>query len=177
MKAKSENQKTAMKLANQYADLYKNLESENSILKKELENANSIALMNKDMLFRIKSEIPEGKEKKLFESLSHEIKCLNSINSSLKQENSDLRKRLSYNHINIEPILTKSQKTIDNLTNKIFLLENTIVKKDNQIKLLTQKNEDLSFNKLVTNDSQYIEVAVSCYYNYTRYVTLIKLLF
>lgn len=167
MKAKLDSQKTALKLVNQYADSYKVLELENKTLKKELEDIQANLLINKSMIVNmVNPNKLSSNEKTIMEALKAEISSLSSTLLSCKAENSDLKRLLNSSQSNLEPILLRGQKTIENLSNKIFVLENNISKKDNQIKQLNSKNEELVYNKIVSGNSAIQEIGVKiCLYH------------
>lgn len=178
MKPKSENHKTAIKLANQYAESYKVLELENRSLKKELEDVAMSLSINKSMITDLTNPIKlSTRDKVLVDGLKKENITLNSQIQNLRTENGELKRLINLNQNNLEPILSKNQKLIDNLSNKIFVLENTIIKKDNTIKQLNNKLDEAIYCKIVGNNALIQEVAVSRYIKYNRLWTLIKPLF
>jgi hypothetical protein len=162
MKKQEEKNKIVMKLANQYAESYKLLELENTTLRKELEDTIQNLTLNKNLINSLTSNMKLNyKDSNALEVYKKEIASLNSIISHHKNENIELKKIINSNNLNIEPILTKSQKGIDNLQNKVFLLENSIIKKDNIIRSLNSKLDELVYNKYMGDNERIQEIAVS----------------
>ena len=165
MKKQEEKNKIAMKLANQYAESYKILELENKSIKEELEDTIVNLSINKNLISDLTSSLKlSPKEKIIIDTLKKENINLNNIINGYKTETSELKKMINMNQTNIEPFLSKSQKIIENLQNKVFLLENTITKKDNIIKNLNSKLEEALYNKLVGSNTIVQEIGVSIIY-------------
>lgn len=163
MKSKIDNQKIAIKLANQYAESYKVLEIENKTLKKELEDLQTNLSINKSMIVdMINPTKLNSKEKIMIEGLKAEFTNLSSTLSTYKAENSELKRLLTLNQSNLEPLLSKSQKMVENLSNKVFVLENSITKKDNQIKQLNSKVDELVYNKIIASNGSIIQEIAVC---------------
>lgn len=167
MKTKIDNQKIAIKLANQYAESYKVLELENKTLRKELEDLQTNLSINKSMIVdMINPTKLSSKDKIMIDGLKAENSNLASTLTSYKTENADLKRLLTMNQSNLEPLLNKSQKMVENLTNKVFVLENSITKKDNQIKQLNTKIDELVYNKIISGSTIVQEIAVIKYITY-----------
>src|SRR5262249_36113562 len=132
------NQKTAIKLVNQYAESYQLLEKDNKLIIQELQDSKMNLQINKSIINDLLSTLkPAQKEKAVIDGLNKEIKLLNNSIEFYKKENSELKKSVGSN--STEVILSKYQKTFDSLNNKIFLLENSATKKDNIIRQLNKK--------------------------------------
>jgi predicted RNase H-like nuclease (RuvC/YqgF family) len=165
MKSKNDNHKIAMKLANQYAESYKILEVENRRLKRELEDTLTCLTINKSMITDLTNPMQiNHTEKIIIDSLKRENQNMLSIIESYRIENNELKQLLHMNQNNIEPILTKNKKTIDNLQNKVFVLENSIFKKDNIIKQLNNKLDEAVYCKVAEKGTIIQEIAVSSLY-------------
>jgi len=142
-------ERTAIKLANQYAEYYQQVENENKILKKEIEDKKTTIEINKTILADIlnTSIKPAQKERLIIEGLKKENVLLNNTISYYSKENEDLKRRILNNPSYSEINMNKMQKQIESLNNKIFLLENAILKKDNMIKQQKKKLDELVYTK------------------------------
>lgn len=157
-----EQKKLAMKIANEYADRYKILEQENLSLKSELENMSNNLKINKSFIFELtKDKINiNNLEKSMIELNRIENNNYLSTINMLKNENSDLKRIINLSHVNYEPIIAKYQKSLDTLQNKVFLLENSIGKKDNIIKNLNHKIEEIGYCNIIENNAHIQEIAI-----------------
>ena len=162
MKKQEEKNKIAIKLANQYAESYKILEFENKSIKQELEDTIVNLSLNKNLISELTSSLKlNNKEKSIIDTLKKENINLNNIINGYKTETSELKKMINISQSNHEPLLIKSQKLIENLQNKQFVLENSLIKKDNIIKHLNSKLEEAVYNRIVSNNTLVQEIGVS----------------
>lgn len=157
-------QKTALKLANQYAESYKLIEKENKGLCNEIQDLKTSLQINKTMISDLLSSMkPAQKEKAVIDGLRKEILVLNKSVEFYKKENSEL-KQCSESSINTsELFISKYQKQIDSLSSKVFLLENTVIKKENMIKQLNKKIDDSLFYKEIDGNIYVRETYVSTF--------------
>lgn len=140
---------TAIKLVNNYADSYNILLSENRELEKVNSNLKTNIEINKSIINDLLSSSKLSfKETSLISNLRTENDNLNILIKKLVYENKDLRKSMNEILKSFDSeIINKFDLEIETLKNKIFILENAIVKKDNIIKNINKKNEDLMFIK------------------------------
>ena len=141
-----ESKKTAIKLVNQYADSYKIVEKENKLLSQEIQDLKMSLQISKTMITDLLSNLKLNlKEKSIIDGLKQEIDLLSKSLDYYKKENSEIKS--IYSTASIDLNQSKYQKQIDNLSNKVFLLENSIAKKDMQMKQMTKKLNDSLFYK------------------------------
>ena len=129
-----------IKIINQYADNYKLLEKENSNLKKEIKDLKSNLVINKEI---IESFFKKDEAKNTYllylNNLKNEMKEIENKNEKLSKDNNELHNRLIKNdNILNEYIIKKSDRTRE-FKNRIFILENLIVKKNAIIENLKRK--------------------------------------
>ena len=129
---KCQNTETAIKLLNQYADSYHQLEEQINFLKKENNDLHQNLQINKEIIQTFFKKSPIDKKVDLFiEKTKQENKLLLEQISDLKKENNKLTKYT--NQINIY----KNEIEISN--SKIFMFENLIIEKENVISNLNKK--------------------------------------
>ena len=87
--------------------------------------------------------------------LKEEINLLNKMNEKLKDEIDSLRNKVGYYEQITNDNLLNYRESTESLKNKIFILENTIIKKDNVILSLKSK-----LNKLLEREifNDYINI-------------------
>ena len=129
-----------VKIINQYADNYKLLEKENSNLKKEIIDLKSNLVINKEI---IESFFKKDEAKNTYllylNNLKNEMKEIENKNEKLSNDNNELHNRLIKNdNILNEYMIKKSDRTRE-FKNRIFILENLIVKKNAIIENLKRK--------------------------------------
>lgn len=153
---------TAIKIANQYAESYQLVEKENTLLKQEINDLKVNLQINKDMIRDLLSSLKPGqKEKAVIEGLKKELNTVNNTLSFYSKENAELKKGLINNNSNYDLFISKYQKQLDSLTNKCFLMENTISKKDGIIRQLNKKIDDTLFYKELEGNIYIRETYVS----------------
>ena len=129
---KCQNTETAIKLLNQYADSYHQLEEQINFLKKENSDLHQNLQINKDIIQTFFKKSPIDKKVDLFiEKTKQENKLLLEQILDLKKENNKLSKYS--NQIN------KYKNEIEIANSKIFMFENLIVEKENIISNLNKK--------------------------------------
>lgn len=162
LKIASNAKNTAIKIANQYAESYQIIEKENTLLKQEINDLKTNLQINKDMIKDLLSSLkPAQKEKAVIDGLKKEINVLNNTLNFYSKENAELKKGLINNTSNYDLFISKYQKQLDSLTNKCFLMENTISKKDNTIRQLNKKIDDTLFYKELEGNIYIRETYVS----------------
>lgn len=160
----NEKDKTAIKLANKYAESYEIVEKENKILKNEIEDLKANVLINKKIITDLfnNSLTPNQKTKSIIDGLQKEITLLNNTIKFYVKENNELKRVApSYDSNMLDNHISKYQKQLENLSIKTFVLENKIIKKDNMIKQLNKKLEDNIFYRELEGQTISKEVYVS----------------
>lgn len=140
---------TAIKLVNNYAESYNVLLNENKELEKINLNLKTNIEINKSIINDLLSSSKlTFKESSLILNLRKENENNNTLIKRLTNDNKDLRKSLNNLMKSFDSeIINKLNNEIDSLKSKIFFLENVIFKKDNIIKSINKKNDDLMFIK------------------------------
>ena len=131
MKKKKLDKNFYVKIINQYADNYKLLEEENNSLKNENKDLKTNLNVNKEI---IESFFKKGDEKNTYllylNNLKEEIKQIEEKNEKLKKDNIDLHQKIIKNDNTMSEFLTKKSDRTREIKNRIFILENIIVKKN-----------------------------------------------
>lgn len=155
----------ALKLINQYADNYKRVEEENKSLQKEINDLKSNLNVNKEIIesfFKNDKTKLEAKANLYIAKTKEEIDTLNKRNEELMKDNSDLRiKVLKYETV-INDSLSKYKTSTTEMSNKLFVMENALKKKNNIIEWLKKKIQNLKeaeFQYDYYNDSTEIYIA------------------
>ena len=154
MHKKGYDKKVALKLINQYADQYNRIADENKCIRMQLKDLQSNIAINKQIIETFFSSIPiEQKVNKLLLQYKEENKVLLSSLSNLSNENEKMVKKVKYYEGIISKSITEYRESTDSLKDKIFILENTIIKKENQIAILNNQirkmqEEESSKNKM-----------------------------
>ena len=155
MKQKKPDKNFYVKIINQYADNYKLLEEENIILKNENGDLKWNLNINKEI---IESFFKKGKKKKTYllylNNIKEEIKKLEEKNEKLKKDNNELYQKLIKNNYKMTNYLTKKPDRTKEFKNRIFILENIIVKKNNVIENLKKKYSSLQESKDTDIDNE-----------------------
>ena len=155
MKQKKPDKNFYVKIINQYADNYKLLEEENIILKNENGDLKWNLNINKEI---IESFFKKGENKKTYllylNNIKEEIKKLEEKNEKLKKDNNELYQKLIKNNYKMTNYLTKKPDRTKEFKNRIFILENIIVKKNNVIENLKKKYSSLQESKDIDIDNE-----------------------
>ena len=155
MKQKKPDKNFYVKIINQYADNYKLLEEENIILKNENGDLKWNLNINKEI---IESFFKKGENKKTYllylNNIKEEIKKLEEKNEKLKKDNNELYQKLIKNNYKMTNYLTKKPDRTKEFKNRIFILENIIVKKNNVIENLKKKYSSLQESKDTDIDNE-----------------------
>ena len=120
-----------VKVINQHADNYKLLEDENLNLKNEIDDIKSNLNINKEIIESFFKNEGNNQDSYLsyLNQLKKEIKSIEEKNEKLINEKKELHERIiRYDNTMNEFLLKKTDKSRE-LKNRIFLLENLIIKK------------------------------------------------
>ena len=134
----------ALKIINQYADSYNQLEKENNNLKNQIDELKVNLNINKEIInsfFKKDKEIFNKNFQLLLNKNTEEIKLLNDKILKLTNENSHLKEKLIKYNNSINSYFNfndKKDKTYD-LKQKIFIFENVIKKKNSELNYLKEK--------------------------------------
>ena len=134
----------ALKIINQYADSYNQLEKENNNLKNKIDELKVNLNINKEIInsfFKKDKEIFNKNLQLLLNKNTEEIKLLNDKILKLTKENSHLNEKLIKYNNSINSYFNfndKKDKTYD-LKQKIFIFENVIKKKNSELNYLKKK--------------------------------------
>ena len=126
---KTKSNQTALKLINKYADRYKSLEEENNNLKREIKDLSQTLLINKEI-----SSI-DDKLQFMIEQQKKELSLLIETKENLQKNNKEYQNR--NNQLNCIKESLQQENII--LNNKVFMFENIIKAKDNELLLLNRK--------------------------------------
>ena len=130
----------AIKIINQYADNYKLLEKENLNLKNEIMDIKSNLNINKEIIESFFKKDESEKSYLLYlNQLKTEMKALEEQKEKLTKEKNSLHDELIKNENIINKLLTKKEDKTKEYKNKIFVLENIIIKKNALIENLEKK--------------------------------------
>ena len=164
MKKKQFDSQTAKKIINEYAEKINLLSRENTVLKKQLEDSKISLKINKEILYsHIKSKKNVSEEyDSIISDLKKENERLNNKISLLFTEKAELAKKLykledSLNDkINQETMKNEKEKT------DIFLYENKLKEKENQIINLKKQLENYKKNRKNSENSNigYVEIYI-----------------
>ena len=129
---KCQNTETAIKLLNQYADSYHQLEEQINFLKKENKDLHQNLQINKEIIQTFFKKSPLEKKVDLFiEKTKEENKLLLNQISDLKNQNNKLSKYVMQ--------INKCKNDLEIATSKIFMFENLIIEKENIIANLNKR--------------------------------------
>ena len=130
----------AIKIINQYADNYKLLEKENLNLKNEIMDIKSNLNINKEIIESFFKKDESEKSYLLYlNQLKTEMKALEEQKEKLTKEKNSLHDEIIKNENIINKLLTKKEDRTKEYKNKIFVLENIIIKKNALIENLEKK--------------------------------------
>ena len=152
-----------VKVINQYADNYKILEDENLNLKNEIEDMKSNLNINKGIIesFFKSGENNQDSYLSYLNQLKIEIKSIEEKNEKLLKEKKELHERIiRYDNTMNEFLLKKTDKSRE-LKNRIFLLENLIIKKNSVIENLKRKYLNLQETKEFEDEKEPRELYIS----------------
>ncbi len=150
---KTKSNQTALTLINKYADRYKSLEEENNNLKREIKDLSQTLLINKEIIQKfIQNSSIDDKSQFMIEQQKKELSLLIETKENLQKNNKEYQNR--NNQLNCIKESLQQENII--LNNKVFMLENIIKAKDNELLLLNRKKESPSnffIETLITDPS------------------------
>ena len=126
--------KTALKLLNKYADSFNNIKEENRLLKSQVEDLRSNLKINKSIIESFFSKLcPKEKEQSILSIIKSENENLFKQNEDLRKKNDELNSKINVSEQTYSDILLQTKEENESLKTKNFVLEQTLVKKDNII--------------------------------------------
>lgn len=137
----AEDKKFALKLLNQYADSYQLLYSQHKLLEGEIKDFKINIRINKEIIsnFLSKSSLSE-KNTKIISKLRSQIDQLLESNEALSKQNISLLSTQS----KILQEITSLKEDNETKVDKIFILEQSLIQKENIIKSYNKKNKYIS---------------------------------
>jgi ribosomal protein S17E len=136
---KNEDKKVALKLINQYADEVTRVQDENKILNSEILDLKTNLKINKQIIEGLmKGDLTHNC---LFKKMNEEISILNNRQEKISSENKNLNLKITFYEKVFNRSTAEYRENTESLHNKIFILENSILKKDNIIISLKKKIE------------------------------------
>lgn len=110
------------------------MEEENRILKNELIDYKTNLRINKEIIEGLFSNL-NGNDKSLLiiKKIREESEIVNKKFEQSKKENEEFKAKISYYENILNESIFKQLDNIDVLKNKIFILDNALIKKDNLI--------------------------------------------
>lgn len=160
MRKKGYDKKVALKLINQYADQYNRVAEENKCIKMQINDLQSNIVINKQIIEAFLLSCPlEEKANQIILKYKEENSNLQKIIKNLSDETTKLFNKIkSYEEIMNKSIFEYREST-DCLNDRIFILENALVKKDNCISSLTNQltklKEDIKSDNCNHGDNNY----------------------
>ena len=150
---KTKSNQTALKLINKYADRYKSLEEENNNLKREIKDLSQTLRINKEIIQKFMQNYSiDDKSQFMIEQQKKELSLLIETKENLQKSYKEYQFRK--NQLNCIKESLQQENSV--LNNKLFMFENIIKSKDNELLLLHRKKESPSnyiFETLVTDPS------------------------
>lgn len=145
-----ETQKTIIKLLNVYAERYSLIEEENKQLKNTIKDLTSNLQINKEIIqtFIENSSITD-KSKKVILQQKNENTFLSSINKKLNDDILNLNKKINDMSQNFLTQIEELKNEKEDLSNQIFVLNNIIEMKNNQVTALKNKKKKTIYSSKV----------------------------
>ena len=141
---------TVLKLLNSYAESYKLLENENKSLKHYISDLKTNLKVSKQIIDSFISKNSENKYKKIISNLQNENKMNSKTNEELTKKNFTLEKTIN----NLKQININLKDENDDLKTKLFIVEESLIKKENIIN--SQKKGLIKNQILVLNPNKAI---------------------
>ena len=140
MYKKAYDKKVALKLINQYAEQYNRIAEENKCIRMQLKDLQSNITINKQIIETFFSSIPlEQKVNKLLFQYKEENSVLLKSLENLSTENEKMVKKIKYYEDIINKSIYEYRESTESLKDKIFILENSVIKKENLITSLNNQ--------------------------------------
>ena len=135
---KSKSNQTALKLINKYADRYKSLEEENNNLKREIKDLSQTLRINKEIIQKFMQNYSiDDKSQFMIEQQKKELSLLIETKENLQKSYKEYQFRK--NQLNCIKESLQQENSV--LNNKLFMFENIIKAKENELLLLNRKKE------------------------------------
>ena len=141
---------TVLKLLNSYAESYKLLENENKSLKHYISDLKTNLKVSKQIIDSFISKNSENKYKKIISNLQNENKMNSKTNEELTKKNFTLEKTIN----KLKQININLKDKNDDLKTKLFIVEESLIKKENIIN--SQKKGLIKNQILVLNPNKAI---------------------
>ena len=141
---------TVLKLLNSYAESYKLLENENKSLKHYISDLKTNIKVSKQIIDSFISKNSENKYKKIISNLQNENKMNSKTNEELTKKNFTLEKTIN----KLKQININLKDENDDLKTKLFIVEESLIKKENIIN--SQKKGLIKNQILVLNPNKAI---------------------
>ena len=141
---------TVLKLLNSYAESYKLLENENKSLKHYISDLKTNLKVSKQIIDSFISKNSENKYKKIISNLQNENKMNSKTNEELTKKNFTLEKTIN----KLKQININLKDENDDLKTKLFIVEESLIKKKNIIN--SQKKGLIKNQILVLNPNKAI---------------------
>ena len=141
---------TILKLLNSYAESYKLLENENKSLKHYISDLKTNLKVSKQIIDSFISKNSENKYKKIISNLQNENKMNSKTNEELTKKNFTLEKTIN----KLKQININLKDENDDLKTKLFIVEESLIKKENIIN--SQKKGLIKNQILVLNPNKAI---------------------
>ena len=141
---------TVLKLLNSYAESYKLLENENKSLKHYISDLKTNIKVSKQIIDSFISKNSENKYKKIISNLQNENKMNSKANEELTKKNFTLEKTIN----KLKQININLKDENDDLKTKLFIVEESLIKKENIIN--SQKKGLIKNQILVLNPNKAI---------------------
>ena len=141
---------TVLKLLNSYAESYKLLENENKSLKHYISDLKTNLKVSKQIIDSFISKNSENKYKKIISNLQNENKMNSKTNEELTKKNFTLEKTIN----KLKQININLKDENDDLKTKLFIVEESLIKKENIIN--SQKKGLIKNQILVLNPNKAI---------------------
>ena len=141
---------TVLKLLNSYAESYKLLENENKSLKHYISDLKTNLKVSKQIIDSFISKNSENKYKKIISTLQNENKMNSKTNEELTKKNFTLEKTIN----KLKQININLKDENDDLKTKLFIVEESLIKKENIIN--SQKKGLIKNQILVLNPNKAI---------------------
>ena len=141
---------TVLKLLNSYAESYKLLENENKSLKHYISDLKTNLKVSKQIIDSFISKNSENKYKKIISNLQNENKMNSKANEELTKKNFTLEKTIN----KLKQININLKDENDDLKTKLFIVEESLIKKENIIN--SQKKGLIKNQILVLNPNKAI---------------------
>lgn len=160
--------KTAIKILNKYADSYNNLVEENKSLQSEIKDLRANVKLNKEMLSELMSSITKTSNSKtnsssdnsfknVYNKINQELSSVYEQNEKLSKERNCLRDKILHYEENFSESINKIKEENENYKNKVFLLEQIILKKNNIINSLQEKINKIKDNSIYKKELYIID--------------------